>query len=270
MAKLGPGRMPHIGSEIVDERGLRLVRDWITQISPRKDDRVLLERLRAAGTPQAQRKEIIGKLRSSTSGGLVLATALGDEPFPDSVRAQVLTAAMALPNSQVRELFERFVPDDQRPKRLGSVIHPEQILKQKGDAQRGKELFFKSAGLQCANCHRIAGVGSTLGPDLSEIGKKYTRAQILESILEPSKSIDPKYATYLVETGDGKVLTGLLAEKTSKEIVPRRAQDKEIRLPAASVANLQAQQTSLMPEGALRDLTAEQAADLLEFLASLK
>ena len=73
------------------------------------------------------------------------------------------------------------------------------------------------------NCHRIAGVGSTLGPDLSEIGKKYTRAQILESILEPSKFIDPKYVTYLVETTDGKVLTGLLAAKTDNEVVLRTA-----------------------------------------------
>src|SRR5207244_4146182 len=108
---------------------------------------------------------------------------------------------------QVQDLFERFLPDDQRVKRLGSAIKPEQILSLKGDAARGKELFFKAAGLQCANCHAIAGTGSTLGPDLTEIGKKYSRTQILESILEPSKSIDPKYVTYLLEATDGQVHT---------------------------------------------------------------
>src|SRR4029077_18394861 len=97
-------------------------------------------------------------------------------------------------------------------------------------------------------CHRVQGTGSTLGPDLSEIGKKYTRTQILESILEPSKSIDPKYVTYMVETNDGKVVTGLLSAKTEREVVLRTAQDKEVRIPAGAVAAMQTQQTSLMPE----------------------
>src|SRR5207253_9230660 len=130
-----------------------------------------------------------------------------------------LAAAVARTDPQVRDLFERFLPDDQRVQRLGSVIKPEQILALKGDAVRGKELFFKSAGLQCVNCHRIAGTGSTLGPDLTQIGKQYSRGQILESILEPSKSIDPKYVSYLAETADGQVQTGLLVEKNDREVV---------------------------------------------------
>ncbi len=268
MAKLGPGRMPHIGSEIVDERGLRLIHDWIGAKSIRKDERALLDKLRPPSS-KAERTAALDQLLSSTGSALMLATALGENQLPDEVRAQAIAAAMALPNNQVRELFERFVPDDQRPKRLGNVIRPEQILQKKGNAVQGREIFFKSAGLQCANCHRIAGVGSTLGPDLSEIGKKYTRAQILESILEPSKFIDPKFVTYLVETTDGKVLTGLLASKTDKEVVLKMAGDKEVRVPANLVAALAPQQKSLMPELLLRDVTLEQAADLLEFLASL-
>src|SRR5439155_14893007 len=47
MAKLGPGRMPHIGSEVVDEAGLRLIHDWVRQLPVRKDGRLLIERLRA-------------------------------------------------------------------------------------------------------------------------------------------------------------------------------------------------------------------------------
>src|ERR671937_998945 len=146
----------------------------------------------------------------------MLAEALGEGRVPESVRPQVLVAATARPDPQVRDLFERFVPDEQRAKRLGSVIKPEQILALKGDAARGRELFFKSSGLQCVNCHRVAGTGSTLGPDLTQVGKKYTKAQILESILEPSKRIEPKYVAYLLETTDGKVHTGLLARRNDK------------------------------------------------------
>src|SRR5262249_26590901 len=153
--------------------------------------------------------DAISRLLSSTSSALRLANLLGEKRLPASMCSQVLAAAMARPESQIRDLFERFVPDDQRVKRLGTVIKPEQILSRKGNPERGKALFFKAAGVECSKCHRIGGTGSTLGPDLSQIGKKYTRAQILESILEPSKSIDPKYVTYLVETNDGRVQTGL-------------------------------------------------------------
>ncbi|HWY85841.1 MAG TPA: c-type cytochrome, partial [Gemmataceae bacterium] len=279
MAKLGPGRMPHIGSEVIDERGLGLIHDWIKQLHMSKDEPRLAEelrdielqlaKLRSLGeAAQAERTDPINKLLSSTSGALALARALEDSPA--ALRRQVLDATKALANSQVRDLFERFLPDDQRVKRLGSMIWPEQILSLKGNPERGREVFFKATGLQCAACHRVAGTGSTLGPDLSEIGKKYTRAQILESILEPSKFIDPKFASYLVETNDGKVITGLLAAKTDKDIVLRTAQDKEIRLPVSAVAAMAPQQTSLMPESLFRDVTAEQAADLVDFLASLK
>ena len=185
------------------------------------------------------------------------------------MRAQVMTAVQARPGP-VRDLFERFVPDEQRVARLGNVIDPAALLARKGDAARGRELFFKAAGLQCVNCHRVAGTGSTLGPDLSAIGKKYNRAQILESLLEPSKVIDPPYVAYLVETTDGTVHTGLLAAKTEREVVLKEATGKEVRIPARKVASLVAQKKSLMPDLLLRDLTAEQAADLLEFLAALK
>jgi uncharacterized repeat protein (TIGR03806 family) len=277
MSKLGRGRMPHIGSEIVDEQGVRLVGDWIRSLPLHRGEEALIEKLTALATNStrgkrlaSERAESINRLLSSTSSALVLAQAFADKRIADSVRPQVLAAAMARPEPQIRDLFERFLPDDQRIKRLGTLIKPEQILNLTGDIARGKELFFKSAGLQCINCHAVAGNGSTLGPDLTEIGKKYTRAQILESILEPSKSIDPKYVTYVLEATDGQVHTGLLAEKNATEVVLKTVGDKEVRVPSSRVATLVPQKNSLMPDQLLRDISAEQAADLLEYLASLR
>ncbi len=79
---------------------------------------------------------------------------------------------------------------------------------------------------------------------------------------DKDQTVDPKYATYLVETTDGKIQSGLLAERTEREIV--------LKLAAPDVAAIAPQRTSPMPEAFLRDLTAEQAADLLEFLAALQ
>ncbi len=305
MARLGPGHMPHLGSEIVDRAGLKLIHDWIRQLPIRKNDRALrqlpirkndqalLDRLMnldettiLAGEKtdysrqlkdlarnlerKKERLELIGKLLSTPSSSLLLLGVLDDGRLPASIRSLVLEAVIKHANPQVRDLFERFLPDEQRSKRLGALIRPEKILAQRGDAERGKELFFKSEGMKCATCHRVNGTGSTLGPDLSQIAKKMSREKILENILEPSKEIDPKYASYALETAEGVVHTGILAAKTEREVVLRTSADKEIRIPAARVVNLQPLRVSLMPDQLLRDLTLEQAADLLEFLAALK
>ena len=124
--------------------------------------------------------------------------------------------------------------------------------------------------MQCATCHKAGGQGGEVGPDLTGVGKRLSKRQILESILDPSKDIDPKFAAYTVETEDGRKLTGLLVTKDDKAIVIRDSQGKDARVPLSQVVNLTPSRKSLMPDQLLRDLTAEQAADLLAYLESLK
>src|SRR5262249_29111103 len=101
-------------------------------------------------------------------------------------------------------------------------------------------------------------------------GAKYDRAGLLDQILEPSKTIDPQFVAYLLETTDGRVMTGLVVEKNAQHVVLKDAQAKTVRIPSAEVEQLVPQSRSLMPELLLRDLTAQQVADLLEYLTTLK
>ena len=117
----------------------------------------------------------------------------------------------------------------------GSVVRPEQVLSLAGDAARGRRVFFEAAGVQCKNCHRVGKEGQEVGPELTAIGKKFDRAQLLESILEPSKRVDPKYVTYLVETNKGQLVSGLLVTKDASEVVLKDAQNKVVRIPAEQV-----------------------------------
>jgi putative heme-binding domain-containing protein len=339
ISKTGSGRMPHIGSEIVDDRGVQLIHDWIRQLPVRTPEVALIDRLRSLDETTAlaqenreqpsrlrnlaqqqanerrtaereksgsepprddrpapvtdadraaavqldatqaaeriasraqSRIELINELLAKVSTALLLSRAVQEGRLPDGVRGQVIASATAHADPAVRDLFERYLPDDQRPKRLGSVINVAALLAMRGDAERGRNLFFHTANIQCKNCHVISGRGGKLGPDLSQIGKKYSRAQLLESILEPSKFIDPMYITRLVETTSGKVFTGLLVEQTDREVVLRDAKDQLIRIPANEVELVVPQRQSIMPDLQLRDLTTEQVADLLEYLAGLR
>ena len=182
----------------------------------------------------------------------------------------VIGRGTAHPDPISRDLFERFVPEDQRVKRLGTVIKPDAILALTGDSARGKQLFLEAAGVQCRNCHKLGEQGKAVGPDLTSIGKKLDRARLLESILQPSLAIDPQYATWLVETTDGLVHSGLLVAAPMPKSCCRLSDGKELTVPAADIIRVAPQQKSLMPDLLLQELTAQQVADLLEFLGSLK
>jgi putative heme-binding domain-containing protein len=109
-----------------------------------------------------------------------------------------------------------------------------------------------------------------IGPNLTTIGKTRSRDDLLESILQPSRRIEPKYASYLVNTTDGQTMTGLLVRRTEKEVVLRDAQNKEIVLLAKKVEMMRPSPVSLMPEGQLAGLTTQEAADLLDYVATRK
>ena len=257
-AKLGPGRMPRIGSTVVDEAGLRLLHDWIIKLPT--DEVVNLP---------SQNSSRIDELVATTGDALALMHTLAGHPDAEDLRSQVLAYVSKQP-AHIRDLFERFLPEEQRTKRLGAVIRPEAILALKGDAARGTAVFAATTGVQCKSCHKIGDIGIEIGPDLSKIGKKYDSAKILENILQPSKEIDPKFRVHLVLTVDGVVHNGLLIKNENGEVILKDTKGKLIRLESGEIEQMVPQQQSMMPDLLLRDMTAEQVADLIAYLSSLK
>lgn len=273
IAKTGSGRMPRIGSQHVDEAGVQLIRDWISfglEAGDRADDVVaMLDEIDRATSPQAG-AEKIARFAATTRGALAMALNMDRIPNPDhreTVAAEVVRDAPI----EIVDLFERYLPPQSRRQRLGAVVDYDEILSLSSDREKGKNIFFNHQGAACKNCHKIANVGVDIGPPLDSIGKKYkSRRLLLEHILEPSKYIEPVYVPYLVETADGRVLTGLLESKTDKEIALRDSKNQVHRLPADEVELLVRQQKSMMPDLILKDLTAQEVADLLGYLASLR
>jgi len=280
MAKLGRGRMPHFGSSVVDTAGVRLIHDWIASLDAsslpkngpqepasvagrQRQEQALLEAALKAGPQQLA---AIQELLATPSGALRALMALERFDKP----AAVIAAGAAHEDVRTRDLFERFVPEAERVARLGTDVRPNEILRLTGDAERGRQLFLASAGLQCRNCHRAQGQGIALGPDFDGLGAKRSREELLESLIEPSKKIDPQYISYVVETADGHVYQGLLVERSDQAIVLRTPENKLVRVAADNVEYFAPQQKSIMPEMLLRDMTAQQVADLLAYLQSLK
>jgi uncharacterized repeat protein (TIGR03806 family) len=285
MASVGTARMPRLGTRVVDEAGLELIHDWIQGLpvhrpgtlppaGPPRDESLdagALAVLSAAeeATPSA-RAEAVDNLLSSTSGALALLHLVDAGTLQTAAKEEAIARALAHPSRVVQDLFLRFVPEEKRAKRLGNVVEPAGVLALSGNTDRGRDLFEGSIATQCKNCHSVAGADDTLGPPLAESAKKYTRAELLESILEPSKRIDPKYVAYVVVTQTGDSYTGVLLHRDGQHVVLKDSAKRRIVVPAADIRVLAPQKTSLMPDLLLSRMTAQEAADLLDFVVSCR
>ena len=271
MATAGRGHMPYLGGKLVDERGLLVVRDWISGLkkgwdisdaaSKQRDaEESALTKLKSGDAAQ------LDGLLSTASGALSVLLASVDGSLPAEIRAQAITKGSALPDPLRRDLFERFLPESQRRKVLGAGFKPETLLAQKGDAVRGKTVF----GGVCIACHRAQDAGLDFGPDLTHIGTKWKRADLLDQILAPSKIIDPQWQPATVDIKGGGSRIGFIAAKTDREITLKMAGGIAEKIPLTQIAKTTTARISLMPEGLLQSLTPQETADLLEYLASLK
>lgn len=166
------------------------------------------------------------------------------------------------PEPEIRLRAQAFFDDAGVVTRAEALEAMRPALGLDGDPERGETLFLEL----CARCHRSGGAGSGPGPDLSGIGRKSAET-LLHDILDPNAAVDASYVNYVVETTDGEVHTGLLAESTGGGIVLRAAEDLLIEVPAERVREVRSDGLSMMPEELEAGLEPADMADLLTFLS---
>jgi putative heme-binding domain-containing protein len=156
-------------------------------------------------------------------------------------------------------------------KTLGMNFDATKLLAAKGDAKRGAELVSSTGKLAaCLACHIVNGSGRDFGPDLSQVGARLTREQLLESLHQPSKAIAKGYETWLITLKDGSMQTGFIPNPGDGDVTLKLPTGQPLLIQRAQIRSQKAQPTSLMPEGFLQSLTELEAADVLAFLSSLK
>ena len=235
-------------------------------------DTVSAAKLLAAdsGATPSVRDRLVDGLMQSSDGAVFLLRSLDTGKLPQPLAKRAIAAAVEHPDVNVRLLFEKHIPAEQRPKTLGQQFKAEDILKLDGNIERGAAVFARSGAAACSKCHRVKGQGADIGPELSQIGRKYEKKALLETIMNPSAGIAPEYYPYVVETDVGKVFAGFLKDANDQHVLLRSIEGNLIDLPRAKVVELVKQEKSLMPELVLQSVTAQDAADLLAYLANLQ
>lgn len=142
-------------------------------------------------------------------------------------------------------------------------------LTRPGEAARGREVFLNAEKSLCLKCHRLGDQGARVGPELTGAGSRFSRIYLVESILQPSRTIAPEFEYLMVELKDGPPLLGVKTSETRETVVFGDLQGLH-EIPKANIAKQQPLPVSLMPEGLEKNLTEKEFVDLVAFLLEQK
>ena len=133
--------------------------------------------------------------------------------------------------------------------------------------QRGKEAF---AATQCLACHRFGNEGGAIGPDITAVSSRFSRADVLSSIIEPSKVVSEQYQNTTLMLKDDDEVTGRVLEENAERLVvlvnPLTGDKKEVK--KSAVKSRATAKLSPMPEGLVNVLSKEEILDLLAYIES--
>jgi putative membrane-bound dehydrogenase-like protein len=130
------------------------------------------------------------------------------------------------------------------------------------DPKNGRLVYSKT----CQQCHKLFGEGGTIGPDLTGSNRS-DLDYLLSNIIDPSAEVGRDYRMSVVRTTDGRVVTGIVMERSAARVVVQTATEK-VTLSPDDVESVKDSPLSLMPEGQLDALTREQVRDLIAYLGA--
>ena len=136
-----------------------------------------------------------------------------------------------------------------------------EALAQARDLSHGEKVFRE----HCASCHRTQGIGYVVGPDLTSEARR-SEETIVRDILAPNDSITAGFASYLIESSDGRSFTGLLAGESPSSVTLRQSEGKETIVLRKDIDSFNSLSVSLMPEGMHEKVSPKDVADLLGWL----
>jgi putative heme-binding domain-containing protein len=128
----------------------------------------------------------------------------------------------------------------------------------------GRELFVK----RCSTCHQVAGQGNVVGPQLDGIGNRGLE-RVSEDVLAPYRNVDVAFRATILALADGRVLSGLVREKSDDRWLLVNSEGKEVTVMADEIDEQQTSPLSIMPDNFATVLTPPERNDLLAYLLSL-
>lgn len=142
----------------------------------------------------------------------------------------------------------------------------EQMVASESLLEKGQQLFAERA---CSACHEVDGKTELLGPNLKDIGRIYSREELLEEITAPSQRIKPSMTATRVTKQDGEVLLGRVVSTDAQNVRLIIVGNRIVDIPRTEIQTEEPVMESLMYTGLLQGLSEEDIDALLSYLMSL-
>ncbi|WDQ15289.1 PVC-type heme-binding CxxCH protein [Rhodopirellula sp. P2] len=270
---LAQAKDPELGEmllTLIDDRdiGSHAVRGLASYDSP-KIAPLLIERFQA-WSPQKQ-SDALATLTSRTDSAIQLIAAMEENVIPPTiVPAYAIRNVLSLPfeDDTARKRLEAAwgrigatsEQAKQRHQKYAGMLTPAKLAS--ANRTEGKKLYE----VNCGKCHRLFGEGEPIGPDLTGANRSDVNYW-LENILQPNAVIGNAYQMTTFLLADGRVVSGLVRSRNEDAVTVQTTSEISV-LPLEDVEIEKLSETSLMPEGQLEPLTANQVRDLFGYLMS--
>jgi putative heme-binding domain-containing protein len=132
----------------------------------------------------------------------------------------------------------------------------------KPDLTLGRAVYQKT----CAQCHKLFGVGGTVGPELTGANRA-SLDYLLENILDPSAVIPKEYAATIIRLKKGRTITGIVKEETRVALTVVTA-NETLTIPLKEIESRVPSPNSMMPDDLLKTLGDADVRALVAYLQS--
>lgn len=132
--------------------------------------------------------------------------------------------------------------------------------------ETGKNMY---AATQCITCHSMRGEGGIIGPDLTQLGTRFSPEDMIEAIMEPNQAISDQYASTVLYLKNGQSVVGRLTDQDEETYYLSQnpfAPDQIRKIPKVEVTDTKLSAVSVMPPGLINRLNEEELRDLLAYL----
>ncbi|WP_436716125.1 PVC-type heme-binding CxxCH protein [Roseiconus lacunae] len=133
-----------------------------------------------------------------------------------------------------------------------------------GNARRG-EAVYKQV---CSACHKIGDLGKPFGPELTHVGSRLNKSQIIQSVLMPNAEISKGFETVNILTVDGDTFNGFVIAKDEQKVTLGIADGKQKEILLDDIEIEKPMKASSMPEGLAKQIAPIEFLDLIEYLVS--
>jgi quinoprotein glucose dehydrogenase len=242
-----------------DETVLREATQLQASVNPSDAIEQLRTALERGGLGEKQSAFIaLGNLTNSAAADALLLEWLGKliaQQVPTELHVDLLEAAGKRTHREVQEKLRQF--ETTRPPEDDLRAFRECLTG--GNKEVGQKIFIEKPEVSCVRCHKAAGEGGEVGPDLTGIGARRDRQYILEGIVLPNKEVAAGFESVVITTKSGATYAGTLKSENDGLMELKKSEIKSRERAPSS-----------MPEEFRQVLTKRELRDLVEFLAELK